>query len=130
VSEWTTPLIQVDATDCLITLDGPVVPARGRLATSGPVSGTLRISALGSPTTHTVRWRTEDGPISDARDIGPPLYEETPYTLTVVATNPNDRPVVRHRDPTLIRAIQPVRGRSDVATGVNQLSIASRAHGV
>lgn len=113
-----TPLIQVDAPTCLITLDGPALPARGRVATSDPVIGTLRVFDLGGPSLHTVLWRTEDGVLSDARDIGPPLYEETPYTLTVVATNANDRPVIRHRDPTLIGSIQSVRGRNDVATGV------------
>jgi hypothetical protein len=111
------PLIEIDAPGFQFTLDGPVLPARGRVESEQPIQGALRVAVLGGQSGVSVRWRDMDGSWRTDRPTGPPLYEETSYTLTVVATNLVQRPMVRHRDPTLIRGLKGIRGRDDVVTG-------------
>jgi hypothetical protein len=111
------PLIEVDAPGFQFTLDGPVLPARGRVESEQQIQGALRVTVLSGQPGVSVRWRGVDGSWRTDRPAGPPLYEETSYTLTVVAANPAQRPIVRHRDPTLIRGLKGIRGRGDVVTG-------------
>jgi Domain of unknown function (DUF2357)/PD-(D/E)XK nuclease superfamily len=111
------PLIEIDAPGFQFTLDGPVLPARGRVESAQPIEGTLRVAVLSGQPGISTRWRDMDGSWRTDLPAGPPLYEETSYTLTVVATDPAQRPIVRHRDPTLIRGLKRIRGRDDVITG-------------
>ena len=111
------PLIEIDAQEFQLTLDGPVLPARGRVESAQPIEGTLRVAVISGQPGISARWRDMDGSWRTDRPTGPPLYEETSYTLTVVAADPAQRPIVRHRDPTLIRGLTHVRGREDVVTG-------------
>lgn len=111
------PLIEIDAPGFQFTIDGPVLPARGRVESEQPIEGYLGVTVpRGQPGVST-RWRDVDGTWRTDRPTGPPLYEQTAYTLTVVATDPAQRPVVRHRDPTLIRGLTGIRGRDDVLSG-------------
>ena len=111
------PLIEIDAPGFQFTLDGPVLPARRRVESEHPIEGALRVAVLNGQSSVSVRWRDVDGRWRTDRPAGPPLYEETSYTLTVVAADPAQRPIVRHRDPTLIRGLNRIRGRDDVVTG-------------
>jgi hypothetical protein len=111
------PLIEIDAPGFQFTLDGPVLPARGRVESEQPIAGTLRVTVGSGQLGVSVRWRDADGSWRTDRPAGPPLYEETNYVLTVVATSPTQRPIVRHRDPTLMRGLKRIRGRDDVVTG-------------
>lgn len=40
------PLIEIDAPGFQFTLDGPVLPARGRVESEQPVHGALRVAVL------------------------------------------------------------------------------------
>lgn len=111
------PLIEIDTERFQLTLDGPVSPARGRVETEHSIEGTLRVVVLRGPSAVSVRWRDEESSWRTDRSNGPPLYEETNYTLTVVAADPAQRPIVHHRDPSLIRGLKRIRGRDEVVTG-------------
>ena len=68
------PLIEIDAPGFQFTLDGPVLPARGRVESELPIEGTLRVAVASGRPGVGVRWRNVDGSWRTDRPAGPPLY--------------------------------------------------------